>query len=317
MNGNSAPAGVRSGVDDWVERGVFIVGCGYLGARLAKAWLARGVAVAALARSDRSVNRLTALGVHPVPGDLADIWSLRRLNLDGRLVYYLAPPPRSGRNDPWSRNFVNSIRILHPPEKVILMSTTGVYGDHQGRWVDETSTLKPSVDRARRRVDAERVAMVWGAAHGVPVVVLRAAGIYGPGRLPFDRLRAGTPVVREPECPYTNRVHVDDLVQTCIAAAERGRGGEVYNVSDGVPGTLTQYFNAVADVFGLPSPPVITMQEAQKRLTTAMLSYLGESRRLCNDKIVEQLGVCLEYPDLYSGLRAIRAAGDDGRRSTP
>ncbi len=284
-------------------KSVFIIGCGYVGSRLAHTWSARGASVAALARNRESSERLAQIGVSPVPGDLADIWSLRRLDVAEQLVYYLAPPPSGGTNDPWMRHFVAALGADRLPARCILVSTTGVYGDHQGAWVNEESELRPGSDRARRRLDAERVLRTWGTVRQVPVVVLRVAGIYGPDRLPLARLQTGEPVVQEQECPYTNRIHVDDLVQACVAAADFGVADNVYNICDGTPGTMTEYFNTVADIFAVPRPPVITMQQAETRLTPGMLSYLSESRRLRNDKMLSELHVRLRYPDLVTGLK--------------
>ena len=285
---------------------VFIIGCGYVGRRLAQEWLSREASVAALARNPESGDKLAKLGVSPVPGDLDDIWSLRRLDVAEKLVYYLAPPPSGGTNDPWMRNFVAALPANRLPGRCILVSTTGIYGNHQGAWVDEETEPRPATDRARRRLDAERVLRTWGRVRQVPVVVLRVAGIYGPDRLPLARLQAGEPLVREQECPYTNRIHVDDLVQACVAAADYGVADNVYNVCDGTPGTMTEYFNTVAEIFGLPRPPVLTMEQARTRLTPGMLSYLSESRRLRNDKMLSELRVRLRYPDLVTGLTAVQ-----------
>jgi nucleoside-diphosphate-sugar epimerase len=115
-------------------------------------------------------------------------------------------------------------------------------------------------------------------------------------------------VLREEEAPFTNRIHADDLAQVCLAAADRGESGEIFNVSDGQPGTMTEYFNAVADAFDLPRPPQVPMAEARKVMTPLMLSYLAESRRLDNRRMREKLGVQLRYPTLAEGLRASRDA---------
>jgi nucleoside-diphosphate-sugar epimerase len=138
-------------------------------------------------------------------------------------------------------------------------------------------------------------------------MVLRVGGIYGPGRLPIERLQKNLPVLHEAECGYTNRIHADDLARICVAAAEYGSADRIYNVSDGQNGTMTQYFKAVAARLGLPQPREITLAEAHQQLSAAMLSYLTESRRMRNTRMLEELGITLQYPDLASGLAALDA----------
>ncbi len=279
---------------------IFIIGCGDIGLRVACLWQARGIAVQALARSAESAARLSAAGITPVTGDLDDSISLATLPINGATVYYFAPPPGQGETDPRMRAFVAAgLR----PARVVYISTSGVYGDRDGAWVDEDTPPAPATDRARRRLDAETALRTWGRENGVKVNILRVGGIYGPGRWPLERLQAGTPVLREEECGYTNRIHADDLAAICLAVAERGGADRIYNVSDGRNGTMTEYFNAVADRFGLPRPPAITMAEAQQRLSPAMLSYLTESRRMDNRRMLQELGVTLRYPDLADGLK--------------
>jgi nucleoside-diphosphate-sugar epimerase len=169
--------------------------------------------------------------------------------------------------------------------------------------VDETREANPQVDRARRRWDAEQALRAWRERGGGELVILRVAGIYGPGKLPLARLRKQVPMVAEGDAPWTNRIHADDLVEVCLAAMARGGDGEIYNVSDGRPGNMTDYFNRVADLAGLARPPLISLQQAQQELSPGLLSYLGESRRMDNAKLRE-LQVSLRYPDLDSGLAA-------------
>ena len=135
-------------------------------------------------------------------------------------------------------------------------------------------------------------------------VILRVAGIYGPGKLPLGRLRRQEPMLREADAPWTNRIHIDDLVSACEAAMARGRDGEVYNACDGHPSNMTDYFKQVADAAGLPHPPEIDLARAQLVLSPGMLGYLSESRRLTNDKLRHELGVRLRYPTLAAGLPA-------------
>jgi nucleoside-diphosphate-sugar epimerase len=174
--------------------------------------------------------------------------------------------------------------------------------------VTEDSPANPQTARGRRRLDAENALRTWGLGHGVPVVILRVPGIYGPGRLPVTAIKERRPVVAEIESGFTNRIHSEDLADICVAAAERGRPDSIYNVSDGHPGTLAGYYNAVADALGLPRPPVISRDAAGQVLSAGMLSYLRESRRIDNRRMREELGVTLRYPTLEAGLKASIAA---------
>lgn len=293
---------------------VFIVGCGDIGCRLAKIWQEDGASVSALARSSRSARRLESLGIAPVAGDLDDPGSLRGLPARDAILYYLAPPPERGITDPRMGAFLASLPQGEDPATIVYMSTTGVYGDMQGGRVTEETPANPRTERGKRRLDAENALLAWGRTRKVPAVILRVSGIYGPGRIPVERIRAGAPVLSQDEAPLTNRIHAEDLAAVCVAAATRGKGGAVYNVSDGNPGTITQYYNAVADRLGLPRPPVVTMEEARRSMSETMLSYLSESKRVDNRKMRDELGVVLRYPDLDSGLSAT-LAGPSPRRA--
>ena len=285
---------------------VFIVGCGDIGQRVAHLCLQRGDDVSALTHSSDSAQKLEALGISTVSGDLDRPETLSDLPVADAVIYYLAPPPGSGVSDSRMANFCQAVSPVLTPKKVIYISTSGVYGDCAGAWVDESVPPAPQTDRSRRRLAAEGTLSIWGVKRQVPIVILRVPGIYGPGRLPLDRVRQGMPVLRESESPWTNRIHADDLAQVCVAAAEKGQVGDIFNVSDGQPGTMTEYFNAVAAAFGLPLPLQVSMEEARSQLSPALLSYLSESRRLDNRRMLQQLGVVLRYPDLASGLAAIR-----------
>jgi nucleoside-diphosphate-sugar epimerase len=213
------------------------------------------------------------------------------------------PPPEAGARDTRIRRLLEKLRGEAAPRRIVYVSTTGVYGDTAGDWVDERSPVDPSASRAVRRLDAEQALRDWGS-QGAEQVILRVPGIYGPGRLPIERIRQGLPLVRPEEAPYTNRIHVDDLVSACVAAMERGRAGEVYNAADGHPSSMADYFCRIADLAGLPRPPLLGLAEAKGVLSPGMLSYLRESRRVSNRKLLETLGVQLRYPTLESGLRA-------------
>ena len=286
---------------------VFLVGCGYVGRRVVRYMQVEGCVVTALARSEQSSVFLQTLGLQAVHGDLDDPASLAFLPVHGALVYYFAPPPSTGFTDPRMKHFLDAIADTTRPERIVLISTSGVYGDCLGECVTEDRPPRPAADRARRRLDAERQLRAWGEARAIPVVILRVPGIYGPGRLPESRLRSGDPVLREEESPWSNRVHVDDLARACLSAGERGRPNAVYNISDGHPTTMTDYFNRVADALGLAHPPQITLAQARAELSEGMQSYLAESKRLDNRRMREELGIEPRYPDLALGLAACLA----------
>jgi nucleoside-diphosphate-sugar epimerase len=285
-----------------------IIGCGYLGQRVAGELQQSGEQVVGVVRSVISAEALKTAGITPMLLDLdqplPDTFSTADLPLQGSELFYFAPPPSSGVSDTRVRNLIRLFETLGHPRRVVYLSTTGVYGDCQGRWVDETHAVDPVVERARRRWDAEQVFREWRARSGGSLVVLRVAGIYGPGKLPLERIEKGLPMVRESEAPFTNRIHVDDLVQVCMAAMARGGDGEIYNVSDGRPGTMTDYFNRVADRAGLPRPAQISLADGEQQLSAGMMSYMRESRRLRNDKMLSELGITLIHPDLAHGLEA-------------
>ncbi len=280
---------------------MLLIGCGYVGTRLARQYLNLGQSVTGVVRSAPGVARLMELGIPALAADLARD-DLNGLPVRGSQVFHMAPPPASGTRDLHTRRLVDAFRSAGDPRRVVYISTTGVYGDCGGAWVDETWPARPAADRARRRWDAERTLTGWSQTTGGELIVLRVAGIYGPGRLPLERIRQAVPMVREAESPYSNRIHVDDLATVCMAAMERGQSGAVYNACDGSPSTMTDYFLAVADAAGLPRPPLIPMAGAAGPISEAMLSYLAESRRLSNRRLNEELGVVLRYPTLAEGL---------------
>jgi nucleoside-diphosphate-sugar epimerase len=288
-------------------REIFIVGCGYTGFKVARREQERGARVRALVRSPAVAECLRATGIEPVLADLDDRTPLRP-PVDGTTIYYLVPPPAHGVEDPRLRAFLDAITPQARPYRVVLLSTTGVYGDCRGMWIDEERPPNPQTDRARRRLAAEQALRVWAHTRGVPFAILRVAAIYGPGRLPIERLQQGSPVLREAESPWSNRVHVDDLVAACLAAADQDSSARIYNISDGHPTTMTDYFNRVADACGLPHPPQISVGQAQAILSSEMLSYLAESRRLDNTRMRTELGVVLRYPTLVDGLSACTKA---------
>ena len=279
-----------------------IVGCGYTGRRLAAALAARGEPVAATTRTRESADALGVTGIHAEAVDLDGPGVRVPSPLAGSRVYYLAPPPAAGTTDPRMATFLAACSEYGQPARILYFSTTGVYGDCHGAWIDETREPCPAADRARRRWDAEEQLRAWRRQTGGQLVILRVAGIYGPGRLPLERLRRGLPLVAEAEAPFTNRIHVDDLVSVAKTAMDRAPDGAVYNACDGHPTTMNDYFNRVADLAGLARPPVVPLAEAPQALSAGMLSYVQESRRLSNRRLRDELGLTLRFPTLDEGL---------------
>ncbi len=192
---------------------------------------------------------------------------------------------------------------------IVVLSTVGVYGDHGGEWVDETSPPDPVHERARARVAAEAAWQALGARRKIPVAVLRLAGIYGPGQNAMVNLRLGRArrVVKPGQ--VFNRIHVADIAQAIDAAFARGAEG-VFNVADDEPAPPGDQIAFAAELLGMPPPPEIPFAEAQKTMTAFALSFYAESRRVRNERLKRVLGVTLRYPTYREGLRALHAQGD-------
>lgn len=284
-----------------------IMGCGDVGRRIVRHLLAnefKASEIAAYVNSQTSRELALALDV------VAQVIDLDALNDDlstcnGAQLYYTIAPQKSGQTDQRTQAILNQFDASHVrPAKVVLISTTGVYGDCGGNWVDEMSPVNPGTDRGKRRLDSEQRWLAWGQTQSISVVVLRVPGIYAFSRIPHERLAKRTPVVRAEECGFTNRIHADDLARVCVVAMNRANNAEIFNVTDGSPGTISEYLKEAAEVVGLPSLPEISMQQAQTLLSKGMLSYLGESRKISNKKMLRELGLELLYPDFRQGLLA-------------
>lgn len=284
-----------------------VFGCGDVGRRIAKFLLESGVAaddIFAYVNTSKSAELCARMKVIALTVDLDS--AIRDLSLcNGSELYYTVAPQKNGDKDLRSRALLetwNDHNIL--PKKVVLISTTGVYGDCNGQWINELSPVNPQTDRARRRLDSESVWQDWGSTNKVPVIVLRVPGIYAFSRLPKQRLMKRTPVVNPAECGYTNRIHADDLAKVCLKAMELGKGGEVYNATDGEPGKISEYLQAAAHILGMEALPQISMAEAVSSLSEGMLSYLSESRKISNEKMLNDLDVQLSYPNMLQGIKA-------------
>jgi nucleoside-diphosphate-sugar epimerase len=280
---------------------LLIVGCGDIALR-ALPQLARHYQVFGLARKAEQGDRIAALGAIPLTGDLDHPASLQALSGAAGLVLHLAPPDEGGERDQRTANLIAALS-MRPPERLVYVSTSSVYGDCGGAWVDEERPLAPQNLRAMRRVDAERSLLAWGKQCGAAVAVLRVPGIYAAERLPLAQLKRGAPVLRAEDDVYTNHIHADDLAAICQAAIERGTAGRVYNASDDSEIKMGDYFDLVADRARLPRPPRITRAAAEAgAISEGLMSFMRESRRLSNTRMKAELGVRLRYPSVYQGV---------------
>ena len=273
-----------------------MLGHGYSAAALAASL--RGWRLIGTTRSTQKAASMREAGVEPV--DWADAAAVDAAigAADGILVSL----PPDGIGDP--------VLVRHEAALAAAdlawagyLSTTGVYGDRQGGWVDEGSPLAPVNERGRWRRAAERA---W-AATGLPVQVFRLAGIYGPGRSAFDRLRAGRAQRVVKPGQVFSRIHVADVAAVLAASMARPDPGRTYNVADDEPAPPQDVIAFAAELLGMPVPPEVPLEAAE--LTPMAKSFYAESKRVANRRIKEELGVRLAFPDYRAGLRAILAAG--------
>ncbi len=267
--------------------------------------LARRYRIFALVRNPVRREKLRALGVLPIPGDLDDRASLERIAGLADAVLHFAPPANSGTRDMRTRRLLAALSLGRLPERLVYISTSGVYGDCGGAIVSETHPRNPQTARAQRRADAERQIRDWARRNRVQAGILRVPGIYAADRLPLDRLRQGLPCIADGEDGYTNHIHADDLARIAVAALRHGKTCRVYHAGDDNPMKTGEYFDAVADAFGLPHLPRISRAEAQRVLPDALLSFMNESRRLTNRRMKRELKVKLRYPTVADMLAEI------------
>ena len=293
------PLGYNAGVQK-----ILIVGSGDVARRILSR-LTRRYRVYAVLRDPAKAPAWRAAGAVPVLADLDDRSSLQRLHGLADVVLHLAPPPGEGQRESRTGNLLAALgKGESLPRRMIYVSTTGVYGDCSGAAIDETCRLNPQSSRAGRRVDAERRLRRWGRENGVAVLILRAPGIYAADRLPLERLRQGTPALIAADDVHTNHIHADDLAAACVAAIRHGGANRVYNVVDDSTLRMADYFDRVADAFGLPRPPRLSRQEAAQVLSPVQLSFMGESRRIGNRRLRKELKLRLAYPRVDDGIAA-------------
>ena len=284
---------------------VLIVGCGDVGLRFVK--VQRHARVLALTSDAQRVPALRAAGATPVVGNLDQPHTLQRLAGVAQRVLHLAPPPLQGQSDPRSLALARALLQRSAPHSLVYASTSGVYGDCGGEWVAEHRRLNPATDRAQRRVDAEQCLRLLAKQrhHALRVSVLRVPGIYAPDReggTPRERLLRGTPALQASDDVFTNHIHANDLARACQLALWRGQAQRSYNISDDSQLKMGDYFDAAAQLYGLPKPPRISRAQAQRELSPMLLSFMSESRRLHNTRMKRGLRLRLMHPDVLRGL---------------
>ncbi|MFK5984279.1 MAG: SDR family NAD(P)-dependent oxidoreductase [Pseudomonadota bacterium] len=291
-----------------MSNNLVLVGFGYMARRIADKLKNDGL------QSDRKVFSLSR-SAQIQPAWLEHIsWDLDQpatgnfphsLIFDYSSILYLAPPPSTGKTDPRMANFLSLIeQSASLPAKIILISTTGVYGNCDGAWVDESFAVQPEVARAYRRASAEKQLQEFCSKQSISCTILRVSGIYAKDKLPLERIKKQLPVVDKASSPYSNRIHAQDLTNICCQALEEDHVG-VFNCSDCDPTTMTDYFMRLAENFHLAKPPIISMQQAHEQLSPGMFSYMQESRRISNKKLLTEFQMELRYPSLSSFLDSL------------
>ncbi len=286
---------------------LLIVGCGDVGLRVLRLLHARW-RVLALTSSPGRADALRAAGATPLVGNLDDAATLARLAGLSDAVLHLAPPALQGQQDLRTARLLQALARKGRVQRIVYASTSGVYGDCGGARFDETRTVQPATERARRRVDAEARLRWYGRAFGARVSLLRIPGIYAgdrPGGHPRERLARGTAVLAEADDVFTNHIHADDLARACVAALYRGMPQRVVHASDDTELKMGDYFDLAADLCGLARPPRISRTEAAATLPATQLSFMSESRRLDNRRLKVELRLRLRYPTVAEGLLSV------------
>ena len=279
-----------------------IIGCGYLGRRVAARLIDRGEEVFGTCRSTAAASEIAKLGVNPIVADVLDVEALRALPAADRVVYCVGYDRAAGADKravyvDGLRNVLD--RLAKYPNRLVYVSSTSVYGGDDGAWVDEDSPTEPRTEAGRICLDAEHVVTEWGR-HAV--VVLRCSGLYGPGRIVRRALiESGEPIPGDPD-KYLNMIHIDDAAQAVIAALDVPKPSSLYLVSDDRPVRRREYYAAVADCLKAAPPRFVAPAPGSPEAARD-----AASRRVANAKMKTELGVKLAYPDIATGVPAALA----------
>lgn len=274
------------------------LGHGFSAQALASLLVKDGWRVIGTTRKTEKFDKLKNAGVEPL------LWPCDLKGALSEATHVLTSAGPDAEGDPILRLAGDDIAKAAPNlEWVGYLSTTGVYGDHDGGWVDEESDLDPATERGKRRVKAERE---WLDIPDMPVHVFRLAGIYGPGRGPFAKLRRGVAQRVIKKNQVFSRIHVDDIAQVVKASIDRPNPGRVYNVCDDDPQPPEVVIEYAAELLGMEPPPAVPFEDAE--MSPMARSFYSDSKRVRNDRIKDELGVKLLYPDYKSALHALRDA---------
>jgi hypothetical protein len=293
-----------------VARKLFCFGYGYTADRLAQSLLAEGGWE--IAGTTRDPAKRDAMLEHGIAAEifnyeqpLADPFTLMR----GATHILISTPPDDG-GDPTLRLHGEDVAQVRTVNWVGYLSTTGVYGDRGGDWVDEKSDVQPTSRRGTRRARAEQQWLSLFRMYDLPLHIFRLAGIYGPGRSALDSVRAGIARrINKPGHAFT-RVHIDDIVQTLRASMIQPNPGSIYNVGDDYPAPSHEVIAYTCELLGRDPPPLLDYNAAD--LAPITLSFYSDNKRIRNDKIKDELGVRLRYPTFREGMLGIRAEEESG-----
>lgn len=278
------------------------LGCGYSAKRLARTLLADGWMVSGTSRSDDGCAVLKDLGITPWLFDGSASLPDQAFDRVSHILVSVPPGPDGDLSLTLHRE-----RLLNAPDLtwIGILSTTGVYGDAKGAWIDEDFPPAPLTEANERRLEMERGWLEFAAASGKSVQIFRLPGIYGPGRSPFARLRAGQAKRLIKKGQVFNRIHVDDIVAACLAGMNKPTAGPVFHIADGVPASSSDVLSHAAELLGMPPPPAMPLEEAD--LPPMALHFYQECKRLDISRARAELGFAPRYANYREGLKAILA----------
>lgn len=286
---------------------LFVFGIGYSASAIVRYVAADGGRVVGTVQTQAKADLLaqSGLATRVFAGASRDAAIAREL-IESDAILISVPP--DAQQDPVLRAYADDLAQASHVRWIGYLSTVGVYGDHGGAWVDETTQPTPADGRSRNRLVVERQWLDFGAVHRIPVQIFRLAGIYGPGRNQLVQLAEGKARRIIKPGQVFNRIHVEDIAQIVAASLANPRAGAIYNGADNEPAPPQDVVSFAAALCGVEPPPEIAFEHAD--LTAMGRSFFMETKRVRNRLLRDELGVILRYPTYREGLAALRAAGD-------